>query len=110
MNPQELEKQLAEIRQTVWLTSRNYQGDAHSLLSVLRTLESLHRDIRQQLFEPSLPDTRQALYTLLRDVEENGGWPYIERMKLLDCLRNLSASNAEEKPSSEMNQESVDKT
>jgi hypothetical protein len=41
------------------------------------------------LFEPSLPDTRNALYQLVRDIEESGGWPYIERMKLQAVLQHL---------------------
>ncbi|MGH2413176.1 MAG: hypothetical protein ACRDEA_05710, partial [Microcystaceae cyanobacterium] len=65
-----------------------------SLLSVLRTLEHLHREIQEKLFEPSLPDTRNALYQLLREIEETGGWPYIERMKLQVLLSHLSTEVA----------------
>jgi hypothetical protein len=36
-----------------------------------------------------LPDNRQALYSLLRDIEAEGGWPYIERMRLQAFLTNL---------------------
>jgi hypothetical protein len=51
-------------------------------------LESLHRQIRTEQFEPSLPNTRKDLYTFLKDVEESGGWPYIERGKLQTFLQH----------------------
>ena len=65
------------------------QGDVHSLLLLLRTLEQLHREIQEGYFQAALPDNRQALYKLLRDIEENGGWPYIQRWKLQALLANL---------------------
>jgi hypothetical protein len=67
------------------------QGDIHSLLLLLRTLEKLHREIQEGYFQAALPDSRQALYTLLRDIEENGGWPYIQRWKLQALFANLPA-------------------
>jgi hypothetical protein len=48
------------------------------------------------MFQVSLPDNRQALYALLKDIESQGGWPYIERMKLQSLLANLQAENAGE--------------
>ncbi|MBD1995799.1 hypothetical protein H6G00_04045 [Leptolyngbya sp. FACHB-541] len=65
------------------------QGDGRSLLALLRLLEALHREIRDGLFQESLPDNRQALYALLKDMEAEGGWPYIHRMKLKEILVNL---------------------
>jgi hypothetical protein len=65
------------------------QGDIHSLLLLLRTLEQLHREIQEGYFQAALPDNRQALYKLLRDIEENGGWPYIQRWKLQALFANL---------------------
>lgn len=58
------------------------QGDCLALLSLLRLIEALHRDIRETLFQETLPSSRQDLYSLLRDIEANGGWPYIHRMKI----------------------------
>lgn len=89
MNNEQLEKQLAEISEEIWLIAKDCEGENVLLLSLLRSLENLHREIRSQLFEPSLPNTRHSLYGLLKDIEENGGWPYIERMKLQDCLRKM---------------------
>ena len=65
------------------------QGDTIALLSLLRHLEQLHRDIRDSAFQESLPDNRQKLYSLLKDIEAEGGWPYIERMRLKAFLATL---------------------
>ena len=63
--------------------------DPIALLHLLRTLEQLHREIQQNYFQAALPDSRQALYALLRDIEENGGWPYVQRWKLQALFANL---------------------
>jgi hypothetical protein len=65
------------------------QGDTHTLLYLLRTLEKLHREIQEGYFQAALPDSRQDLYSLLRDIEEHGGWPYIQRWKLQALFANL---------------------
>ncbi|PSB18825.1 hypothetical protein C7B65_13695 [Phormidesmis priestleyi ULC007] len=65
------------------------KGDSVGLLALLRLLESLHREVCEGLFQESLPDNRQALYALLRDIEAKGGWPYIRRMGLQSFLINL---------------------
>ncbi|MBF2067213.1 MAG: hypothetical protein IGS39_22775 [Calothrix sp. C42_A2020_038] len=65
------------------------QGDAIQLLALLRQLEALHREIRDGAFQASLPENRQALYALLREIESEGGWPYIERMRLQTFLAFL---------------------
>jgi hypothetical protein len=63
--------------------------DPLALLQLLRTLEQIHREIQEGYFQSALPDSRQSLYALLRDIEENGGWPYIQRWKLHDLFANL---------------------
>lgn len=75
--------------------AQSCQQDTLALLALLRTLESLHREIRDTLFQASLPDNRQELYALLRDIEETGGWPYIDRMRLQKLLVHLSTESAE---------------
>jgi 5'-deoxynucleotidase YfbR-like HD superfamily hydrolase len=65
------------------------QGDPKAILALLRQLEQLHREIRDGAFQESLPDNRQALYALLKDIESEGGWPYIERMRLQAFLANM---------------------
>ena len=72
------------------------RADPIALLKLLRTLEQLHHEIQQGYFQSALPNTRQALYALLRDIEENGGWPYIQRCKLQELFANLAATEKSE--------------
>ncbi len=68
------------------------QNDSLFLLSLLRDLEQIHRQIRVSFFEKALPQTRNDLYQFVKDIEEKGGWPYIERMRLKDLLQNIEQS------------------
>ncbi len=86
------EDTLGTIAQTARTLSQTYTGDSRKLLALLRLLESLHQEIRESLFQEALPDTRQALYSLLRDIETSGGWPYIHRMRLQDLLQKMTPS------------------
>jgi hypothetical protein len=79
---EEMAKELHEI-------ARQSQHDPIALLHLLRTLEQVHRDIQDEYFQSALPDSRQALYALLRDIEESGGWPYIQRWKIQALFANL---------------------
>jgi hypothetical protein len=72
------------------------QSDPMTLLGLLRLLEKLHRDLRDELFQGSLPNNRHALYDFLRDIEANGGWPYIPRMRLKPFLEQLLPPEEEE--------------
>jgi hypothetical protein len=84
--------------ETHWLTqateirtlAEKYQTDRLAVLYILRGLEKLHRDLRDDLFQTSLPENRQELYALLKEIEEEGGWPYIERMSLRSLLAGLT--------------------
>jgi len=80
--PAELQA-IATISRTL---AQESQGNSLALLALLRTLEGLHREIREGFFQVSLPDNRQTLYALLKDIEEEGGWPYIDRLKLRQIL------------------------
>lgn len=93
------------MKTLIWETAQAHQGDCLALLMLLRSLERLHWQIREKLFHPALPDTRNELYQLLRDIEEKGGWPYIERMKLRSLLMQLELSE-EETPSTPSSEES----
>jgi hypothetical protein len=64
------------------------QGDSIALLALLRLLEQHHREVCETLFRDALPNNRHNLYALLRDIEVNGGWPYIQRMKLRSLFDN----------------------
>ena len=72
------------------------QGDTVALLALLRQLEQLHRELRDGVFQESLPVNRRQLYSLLKDIESEGGWPYIERMRLQAFLTNLPQEASEE--------------
>ncbi|MBX2863404.1 MAG: hypothetical protein KTR27_07590 [Leptolyngbyaceae cyanobacterium MAG.088] len=80
---------IEEIRAAVQTAAQKRVNDCEALLSLLRQLEELHRDIRDTLFQESLPSNRQHLYFLLREIEVNGGWPYIQRMKLAELLQTF---------------------
>ncbi|CEJ48424.1 hypothetical protein [Umezakia ovalisporum] len=91
-----LSEQLQAIATAVYDIASLSQGDPIALLALLRHLEQLHRDIRDSAFQESLPDNRQKLYSLLRDIESQGGWPYIERMRLQTFLATLPRAAMED--------------
>ncbi len=81
---------LGKIADEIHAIADRDRADPIALLGLLRTLEQLHREIQQGYFQSALPNSRQALYALLRDIEENGGWPYIQRWKLQELFANLA--------------------
>lgn len=87
--PEHLEYGLKSLANTIRQLAEKNRGNNLALLSLLRTLESVHQEVRDSLFQESLPDNRQALYNLLKDIEASGGWPYIYRTKLQALLANL---------------------
>ncbi|OUL30571.1 hypothetical protein [Nostoc sp. 106C] len=89
LESEKLTSKLEMIAITVNDVAQSCQGDSIALLALLRQLEQLHRDIRDGYFQETLPDNRQQLYSLLKDIESEGGWPYIERMKLQAFLAQL---------------------
>jgi hypothetical protein len=86
---------LTDITERIHEIADLHREDPIALLHLLRTLEQLHREIQQNYFQAALPNSRQALYTLLRDIEENGGWPYIQRWKLQALFANLPETETE---------------
>ncbi|QIR39616.1 hypothetical protein HCG51_24815 [Tolypothrix sp. PCC 7910] len=84
-----LSSKLQMISNTVYDAAKSCEGDAIALLALLRQLEQLHREIRDGAFQATLPENRQQLYSLLKDIESEGGWPYIERMRIKAFLANL---------------------
>lgn len=93
--PQDLPEDLSAIATQVQAAAQARQTDVLELLQLLRVLEDLHRDIRETLFQDALPDNRQALYGLLKDIELSGGWPYINRMRLKALMDQLLAQESE---------------
>ncbi|CAN1209922.1 hypothetical protein TUMEXPCC7403_06830 [Tumidithrix helvetica PCC 7403] len=85
--------ELEAIADRIKSLAQKHEGNAVQLLEILRVLESLHSQICNDLFQPAMPDSRHALFDLLRNIEANGGWPYIYRIKLKDLLQNLEASD-----------------
>ncbi|WP_087068113.1 hypothetical protein [Cyanobium sp. NIES-981] len=57
-------------------------GQPEQLLDLLRQVEQLHRTIQDGPFRSSLPADRNHLFSLLRRMEQSGGWPYIPRLQL----------------------------
>ncbi|MEG3861082.1 hypothetical protein QT974_18545 [Microcoleus sp. herbarium12] len=86
LESEKLQSQLQSLTEALRTLAESCQGDSVLLLGLLRALEASHREIRDGLFQASFPDNRQALYKLLRNIEANGGWPYIHRMKLRSIL------------------------
>jgi hypothetical protein len=80
---------LDTLDKTIWQLAHELQGDGSSLLDLLRLLEKAHHNIREQYFQPTLPQNRQQLYALLREIEAEGGWPYIPRMHIRKLLTYL---------------------
>ncbi|MFP4134737.1 MAG: hypothetical protein ACLFQP_09440 [Halothece sp.] len=87
-----LTEETERVKNLVLEIAKDHEGDGPALLALLRVLEALHWQVREKFFHPALPETRQELYQLLRNIEENGGWPYIERMKLRSLLTQLEFS------------------
>jgi len=86
----DLSRPLEAISTAVKDVAQACDGDVIALLALLRHLEELHKEIRDGVFQENLPDNRQRLYSLLRDIESEGGWPYIARMRIQALLVNLS--------------------
>lgn len=92
----EFESKLQSLGDTIRSLASSREGESLALLALLRMLEGLHQEIRESLFQASLPDSRQALYSLLKDIEASGGWPYIHRMKLRSLLSSFQALSDDE--------------
>ncbi|WP_017294518.1 hypothetical protein [Geminocystis herdmanii] len=88
-NSSSIENEVKKLVTEIKVIADNSQENIFDLLLILRELESLHSHIRREMFEPALPDTRHRLYLLLKHLEEVGGWPYIERMKIKDMCQIL---------------------
>jgi len=91
----QLEAELATLHARGLDLAQRQRGDARALLAVLRALESLHGQVREELLQEALPSTRHDLYKLLLEIEEHGGWPYIERLRLRELLAYLDEAPPE---------------
>jgi hypothetical protein len=102
-----LQQDLAALDAQINAIVEPIQTDSLSLLALLRLLERLHREICEVHFQPSLPDTRQALYTLLRDIEAEGGWPHIPRMKIQALMSEFLLAEADANDALDLDQASL---
>jgi hypothetical protein len=93
--PASLSERLQEISSIGEQLAIENQQQTDNLLAILRTLEDLHRHVREDYFQHALPRNRHGLYTLLQDMETQGGWPYIERMRLQAILRDMEDMHIE---------------
>jgi len=82
--------ELEAISDRLWQIAQEQKSNPTNLLQILRVLEAIHKRIRDDLFQPALPTSRHELFNLLRDIETNGGWPHIYRMKINEICRYLA--------------------
>lgn len=75
--------------------ANDLRGNPEALLSLLRSLEALHRSIQDDAFRSSLPENRQQLFNLLQTMERSGGWPYIPRLQLKTFIAMLDQPPAD---------------
>jgi hypothetical protein len=83
----------------VQAAAQHREGDCLALLALLRLLNELHYEIRDTLFREALPNNRQRLYRLLKDIEQEGGWPYIQRIKLAALIAHMDEAENSPDPS-----------
>lgn len=91
-----LPNDLQALAQSIEQAALGRRGNEIALLELLRLMEFLHAHIRDEFFQEALPNNRQRLYALLRDIEVNGGWPYIQRMRIRKLLGELDPEVVEE--------------
>ncbi|PZU94427.1 MAG: hypothetical protein DCE90_15020 [Pseudanabaena sp.] len=88
--------ELEENTERLWQIAQSQSDNPEALLQILRVLEATHKRIRDDLFQPALPNSRHELFNLLRDIETNGGWPHIYRMKVNEICKYLEQSDDED--------------
>ena len=81
-DPDSTQARMAPALAALGELAEELRGNPEALLTLLRELEALHRDVQDGPFRQSLPENRQKLFTLLQKMEKNGGWPYIPRLQL----------------------------
>lgn len=94
-NPSNPVQATEAICQELLAIAETQSDNSITLLAMLRQLESVHRQICENYFYATLPERRRDLYNILRDIEENGGWPYIARPKLQFILDNMLKAEGE---------------
>jgi len=89
---QRLDAALADLR----TIAADLDGQPEALLTLLRQIEQLHRNLQDGPFRSSLPADRTELFNLLRAMEESGGWPYIPRLQLRTFMDLLQRDRSDD--------------
>jgi hypothetical protein len=85
-------KEMEEVYKTLTDMAKERQDDCVGLLELLRFLETLHGQIRDNYYVSSLPQNRGELYALLKEMEDRDGWPLLPRTETRSLLRWLDAA------------------
>jgi hypothetical protein len=101
MSDTSLQEDLNAIAETVNTLVKRSDGSSTEILQILRFLEALHRQICEEHFLATLPNRRRTLYNLLREIDAEGGWPYIPRMQIRTLLTHLEAEPSDSSDSSD---------
>jgi hypothetical protein len=92
ISEENLPPDLRQIMLAIEQAAQVRAGACVDLLMLLRLLEEMHRLILDGTFRESLPNTRQALYRVLQDLEEAGDWPYLPRLHIQALMQQLGGS------------------
>ncbi|MEN9223964.1 MAG: hypothetical protein Q6L60_02800 [Thermostichus sp. HHBFW_bins_43] len=92
ISAEDLPPDLRQIMLAIEQAAQVRAGACLELLMLLRLLEEMHRLILDGTFRESLPNTRQALYRVLQDLEEAGDWPYLPRLHIQALMQQLEIS------------------
>uniref|UniRef100_A0ACD5GQY5 Uncharacterized protein n=1 Tax=Desertifilum tharense IPPAS B-1220 TaxID=1781255 RepID=A0ACD5GQY5_9CYAN len=84
--------QLQQATDSIHQLAQQSRGDAWALLHLLRSLEAVHQEIRDSVFQEALPNNRQELYNFLREIEANGGWHLCGADETQTALSQLGSS------------------
>jgi hypothetical protein len=84
-------KELNDVYRTLTDLAKERQDDCIGLLELLRFLETLHGQIRDNYYISSLPQNRGELYALLKEMEDQDGWPLLPRTETRSLLKRLDS-------------------
>ncbi len=90
--------ELADVYKTLIELAKERQDDCIGLLELLRFLETLHGQIRDNYYVSSLPENRGELYALLKEMEDRDGWPLLPRTETRSILRRLEVEQVDKTP------------
>jgi hypothetical protein len=92
------QQRLGELLDGLNALACELEQNPEALLTLLRQLEQLHRNLQDGAFRASLPADRGQLFNLLRAMEQSGGWPYIPRLQLRTFMDLLQPDRLDAEP------------